>query len=261
MKTTWYALAALALAAAPLHAQDAGELRLSLNIPELVLRVHDGDRVVKTYPVSPGLPGHDTPDGDFTVQRAEWNPWWRPPAREWAKDDRVTPPGPNNPMGRVKLFFAPYYYLHGTPHEKDLGTPASHGCVRMRNTDVIELATLLHQRADATVAVSEIRGILARPSATRNSTFRSPVPLEITYQPVVVRDGELRVYRDVYKRNRIHTEGVIQALMAAGYDVSRLDRAAVNGVVAQARQARGVFRVGIAEALGVERTATAAAQD
>lgn len=261
MKTFRTALAALMLAAAPIQAQDAGGLRLSLNIPELVLRVHDGDRVVKEYPVSPGVHGHDTPDGDFTIQRAEWNPWWRPPAREWAKNDRVTPPGPNNPMGRVKLFFAPYYYLHGTPHEKDLGTPASHGCVRMRNADAIELATLLHQRANPTVAASEIRSILARPSNTRHSTFRDPVPLEITYQPVVVRDGELRVYRDVYKRNRIHSEGVIQALMAAGYDVSRLDRSALNALVEQARRAKGVFRVGLAESLGVERTATAVAQD
>jgi hypothetical protein len=257
MKVVGTLLAALLLAVLPLQAQDAEGLRISLNIPELVLRVHDGDRVIKEYPVSPGLPGFDTPDGDFTIQRAEWNPWWRPPAREWAKDDKVTPPGPNNPMGRVKLFFAPYYYLHGTPHEKDLGTPASHGCVRMRNADVIELATLLHQRANPTLPPSQIRAVLARPTVTRNSTFRSQVPLEITYQPVVVRDGELRIYRDVYKRNRIHTEGVYQALITAGYDVSSLDRSAVNDLVARARQAKGVFKVGLSETLGVERVAAA----
>lgn len=32
-----------------------------------------------------------------------------------------------------------YIYIHGTPDEAALGTPASHGCVRMRNADVIEL--------------------------------------------------------------------------------------------------------------------------
>ena len=32
-----------------------------------------------------------------------------------------------------------YVYIHGTNHEEELGTPASHGCVRMRNADVIEL--------------------------------------------------------------------------------------------------------------------------
>jgi hypothetical protein len=32
-----------------------------------------------------------------------------------------------------------YIYIHGTPDEASLGRPASHGCVRMRNADVIEL--------------------------------------------------------------------------------------------------------------------------
>jgi lipoprotein-anchoring transpeptidase ErfK/SrfK len=32
-----------------------------------------------------------------------------------------------------------YIYIHGTNHEEAIGTAASHGCVRMRNEDVIEL--------------------------------------------------------------------------------------------------------------------------
>jgi lipoprotein-anchoring transpeptidase ErfK/SrfK len=32
-----------------------------------------------------------------------------------------------------------YIYIHGTNHESDIGRPASHGCIRMRNTDVAEL--------------------------------------------------------------------------------------------------------------------------
>jgi L,D-transpeptidase YbiS len=32
-----------------------------------------------------------------------------------------------------------YVYIHGTNHEDEIGTPASHGCVRMRNADLIEL--------------------------------------------------------------------------------------------------------------------------
>ena len=32
-----------------------------------------------------------------------------------------------------------YIYIHGTPEDFALGTPASHGCVRMSNADVIEL--------------------------------------------------------------------------------------------------------------------------
>lgn len=32
-----------------------------------------------------------------------------------------------------------YIYIHGTPEEDLLGTPASHGCLRMRNKDIISL--------------------------------------------------------------------------------------------------------------------------
>jgi lipoprotein-anchoring transpeptidase ErfK/SrfK len=34
---------------------------------------------------------------------------------------------------------ARYVYIHGTNHEDEIGTPASHGCIRMRNADVIDL--------------------------------------------------------------------------------------------------------------------------
>ena len=32
-----------------------------------------------------------------------------------------------------------YIYIHGTSEEGRLGTPASHGCIRMKNKEVIEL--------------------------------------------------------------------------------------------------------------------------
>jgi lipoprotein-anchoring transpeptidase ErfK/SrfK len=32
-----------------------------------------------------------------------------------------------------------YVYIHGTNHEEEIGTAASHGCVRMKNDDVVEL--------------------------------------------------------------------------------------------------------------------------
>ena len=32
-----------------------------------------------------------------------------------------------------------YIYIHGTNHEEAIGTAASHGCIRMRNADVIDL--------------------------------------------------------------------------------------------------------------------------
>jgi murein L,D-transpeptidase YcbB/YkuD len=252
--------AALALTLAS-AATATAQLRIDINIPANRLQVLDGDSVLRTYRVSVGLPGHDTPDGEFTIGRAEWNPSWRPPeGREWARDARFTPPGPNNPMGRVKLFFAPLYYIHGTPDSTSIGQAASHGCIRMRNRDVIALARLLHEHAEPTVAPAEIDGILRRSGTTRWSTFRAPVPLTIRYAPVVIEGDELKVYPDVYDRSRIHTEGVIQALLAAGYDAGSIDRQQVRAVLRRAGEAEGTFTVKVSEAFrGLERRADVAA--
>lgn len=38
-----------------------------------------------------------------------------------------------------------FIYIHGTKHEEKIGTAASHGCVRMRNADVIELFELVNE--------------------------------------------------------------------------------------------------------------------
>ena len=35
-----------------------------------------------------------------------------------------------------------YIYIHGTPDSEPMGIPASHGCIRMRNSELAELFTL-----------------------------------------------------------------------------------------------------------------------
>ena len=36
-----------------------------------------------------------------------------------------------------------FIYIHGTNHEHRIGEPASHGCIRMKNADLIELFDLI----------------------------------------------------------------------------------------------------------------------
>ena len=38
-----------------------------------------------------------------------------------------------------------YIYIHGTPEEGYIGQPASHGCIRMKNSDAIELYGLVDE--------------------------------------------------------------------------------------------------------------------
>lgn len=39
-----------------------------------------------------------------------------------------------------------FIYIHGTNQEQRLGTPASHGCIRMSNRDIMELSYTLGQK-------------------------------------------------------------------------------------------------------------------
>ncbi len=43
--------------------------------------------------------------------------------------------------------YQPYIYIHGTPDCEPMGQPLSHGCIRMRNKDVIELFDLVDEHA------------------------------------------------------------------------------------------------------------------
>lgn len=43
--------------------------------------------------------------------------------------------------------FKRYIYIHGTPDTEPMGIPMSHGCIRMRNEDVIELFDLIPEQA------------------------------------------------------------------------------------------------------------------
>lgn len=44
-----------------------------------------------------------------------------------------------------------YIYIHGTPHSEPMGRPASHGCIRMRNHDLVELFDLVENGTLVTI--------------------------------------------------------------------------------------------------------------
>ena len=54
-------------------------------------------------------------------------------------------PGVN--CGRCVDSFSRYIYLHGTNQEQRLGRPASHGCIRLANDDILDLFNRLRGRA------------------------------------------------------------------------------------------------------------------
>ena len=101
-------------------------------------------------------------------------------------------------MGRVKLQFAPSYFVHGTPLDESIGQAASHGCVRMHNDDAIALARLIQDSSGVPLSDSALAAILAT-RRTHAVALPTPVPLEIVYRTAEVRHDSLALYPDVYR--------------------------------------------------------------
>jgi lipoprotein-anchoring transpeptidase ErfK/SrfK len=154
-----------------------GPIRLEVDVSDRVLRVIAADEVVKTYTVAVGASAHPTPRGAFSIRRLIWNPRWVPPNAAWARGK--TPKGPDdpgNPMGRVKLFFSePDYYIHGTDNQASLGRAESHGCVRMANSDVVELAQLVMEHGGQPRPQSWFHRILNVVRSTNEVRLSTPV--------------------------------------------------------------------------------------
>jgi lipoprotein-anchoring transpeptidase ErfK/SrfK len=75
------------------------------------------------------------------VQDKQVNPYWHVPNSDWAGSlaGQVIPPGPSNPLQARWIGIAGGAGIHGTSDIGSLGSAASHGCVRMSVSDVIEL--------------------------------------------------------------------------------------------------------------------------
>lgn len=218
-------------------------LVLVMNLPSYRLDVYEDGERTRSYSVSVGARGFETPAGDYKLSRAVWNPWWHPPNSAWAKNEKPTPPGPNNPMGRVKLFFHGLYYIHGSPLEGTIGEAASHGCIRMRNADVIELAKLVHSYATPDIEPSTFASLVDKPSATKTIKLAHPIPLLVTYELAELRDGHLVVYPDVYRKARASKKDLIlRVLRDAGYDLARVSDAWVDGLVQRSEKELVVVR-------------------
>src|SRR5256714_3262747 len=47
--------------------------------------------------------------------------------------------------------YARTIYIHGTPEERNIGRPASYGCIRMRSTDIVSLYNIVGRGAQVTI--------------------------------------------------------------------------------------------------------------
>lgn len=222
--------------------QPANDLHLVLNIPASRIDVFENGEKTRSLEVSVGKRGHETPKGKYRINSVIWNPWWHPPKSDWARGQKPTPPGPANPMGRVKINFAPLYYIHGTLYEDRLGAPASHGCIRMGKEDLIWLTKLIHQYRTPRVDSELIATLESNDRMTRNFPIR-PVRFDVVYRLVEVVDGKLVIHPDVYRSGGSNLrDEIVGELKKQGVTIT----GAVEQRVAQISKRRNATRLTVA---------------
>lgn len=142
---------------------------LAVSIPEQTLRLWRGGECVREFRVSTALNGPGeargsecTPRGLHTVRAKigaglpensvfvgrrhtgeRYTPELRArhPGRDWILTRILWLSGAEvgrNRLGDVDTMRR-YIYIHGCPDDVPMGVPGSHGCIRMRNLDVMEL--------------------------------------------------------------------------------------------------------------------------
>ncbi|MGI0486090.1 L,D-transpeptidase [Pantanalinema rosaneae CENA516] len=120
-------------------------LSIAANSPTLLVDLSDRQvyvyrqsRLQASYPLAIGQAGWETPTGSFQIHMMEREPDWVHPIT-----GEVIPAGDGNPLGKRWLGFWSDGQLeigfHGTDQEELIGSAVSHGCLRMRNADVIAL--------------------------------------------------------------------------------------------------------------------------
>ena len=136
---------------------------IHISVRDQQLTVKEDETPIRTYPVSTSRFGIGTeqgslktPTGRFRV--AEKIGGDTPPgtifqSRVPLKPDDPRPPTEDVVMSRILWLDGldehnantreRFIYIHGTKHEGKIGSPASCGCIRMRNADVVELFDLV----------------------------------------------------------------------------------------------------------------------
>jgi hypothetical protein len=196
------------------------DTRVVVNIPAYRMDIfHDGS-LIKSYKVGIGTPEFPLPTGLRKAESVIFNPTWTVPDEAWAEEmknvkvgETVEAGDKNNPLGWIKIPIGLPNLIHGGKAPAKIGTFASHGCVGLTNAQVRDFAMRLAQAADTEINDEQASSYLKEKTETHEVKLEKTVPVELRYETIVIEDGKLHVYRDVYEQNT-NTEENLRAVLA-----------------------------------------------
>jgi lipoprotein-anchoring transpeptidase ErfK/SrfK len=197
------------------------DTRVVVNIPAFRMDVFKDGSLVKSYKIGIGYPSFPLPTGLRKAETIIFNPTWTPPDEPWVAGMKNVSVGQAvaagsklNPLGPIKIPIGAPSLIHGGKSLAKIGTFASHGCVGLTNAQVQDFAKVLAAAAGGEITDATIKSFLANRTKTRGVKLDHVVPVELRYETIVVEDGNLHVYRDVYDQDT-NTEANLRAVLEA----------------------------------------------
>jgi lipoprotein-anchoring transpeptidase ErfK/SrfK len=205
------------------------DTRIVVNIPAFRMDVFADGALVKSYKVGIGYPEFPLPQGLRKAQLIIFNPTWTPPDSPWVDSMNVTPGevieagSKQNPLGPIKIPIGLPSLIHGGKPLAKIGTFASHGCVGMTNAQVKDFAKVLAQVSNTELSEETMSAYLKKRTRTRVVKLDKLVPVELRYETIVLEEGKLHIYRDVYDQNTNTEENLRAVLQASGVSFDYLN--------------------------------------
>jgi hypothetical protein len=185
-------------------------------------------KLVKSYKIGIGYPEFPLPSGMRRADTIIFNPTWTPPNEPWVKG-RVQPGktveagSKDNPLGPIKIPIGLPSLIHGGKAPARLGGFASHGCVGLTNPQIQDFAMNLAKISGSEITSEEVKNYEKQKTETKNVKLQRAIPVELRYETIVVEDGKLRIYRDVYERGTNTEENLRRVLDAFGVSLDNLN--------------------------------------
>ena len=213
------------------------DTRVVVNIPAFRMDVFKDGSLVKSYKVGIGYPEFPLPTGVRKAETIIFNPTWTPPDEPWVAHmknvsvgERVEAGSKLNPLGPIKIPIGAPSLIHGGKSPAKIGTFASHGCVGLTTPQVKDFAKVLAEASKTELSDAKIQAYLKNPTRTQAVKLSQFVPVELRYETIVLEDGQLHIYRDVYDQDT-NTEANLRAVLDANgmklEDLGEAERAEV----------------------------------
>lgn len=175
-------LVALVLLLAGAYSAGAADITVNIDktIQEMTVFV-DGTEQYR-WPVSTGTRGYDTPSGTF--QASSMNEMWY--SKQWD----------NAGMPHSVFFTKEGHAIHGTDQVKNLGTAASHGCVRLSKENAEIFYRLVEENGLESTQVSLVGEISQEEYSNGDPEMEPEYPQQNNVEPRYDNDNSYNDYRE-----------------------------------------------------------------